>query len=80
MPETSRTLGDLETMLCLRRVPLFEGLDPEDLQRIASTAVEHVYPAGEALFREGEVGDDAHRHRRGLRPRRPAPSRTAPSA
>ena len=57
MPETSRTLGDLETMLCLRRVPLFEGLDPEDLQRIASTTVEHVYPAGEALFREGEVGD-----------------------
>ncbi len=57
MPETSRTLGDLETMLCLRRVPLFEGLDPEDLQRIASTAVEHVYPAGEALVREGDLGD-----------------------
>ena len=57
MPETSRTLGDLETMLCLRRVPLFDGLDPEDLQRIASTAVEHVYPAGEALVREGDLGD-----------------------
>ena len=57
MPETSRTLGDLETMLCLRRVPLFEGLDPEDLQRIASTAIEHVYPAGEPLVREGDVGD-----------------------
>ena len=37
MPETSRTLGDLETMLFLRRVPLFEGLAPEDLQRIAMT-------------------------------------------
>ncbi len=57
MPETSRTLGDLETMLFLRRVPLFEGLDPEDLQRIASTAVEHIYPAGDALVREGDVGD-----------------------
>ena len=57
MPETSRTLGDLETMLCLRRVPLFEGLDPEDLQRISSTAIEHVYPAGEPLVREGDVGD-----------------------
>jgi HEAT repeat protein len=57
MPETSRTLGDLETMLCLRRVPLFEGLGPEDLQRIASTAVEHVYPAGEALVREGDLGE-----------------------
>jgi Cyclic nucleotide-binding domain len=58
MPDTSRTLGDLETMLTLRRVPLFDGLEPEDLQRIAMTSVEHVYPAGEALVREGEVGDE----------------------
>ena len=39
MPQTSRTLGDLETMLLLRRVPIFEGLEPEDLQRIALAAV-----------------------------------------
>ena len=57
LPETSRTLGDLETMLVLRRVPLFEGLDPEDLQRIAMHSVEHLYPAGEALVREGDIGD-----------------------
>jgi HEAT repeat protein len=57
LPETSRTLGDLETMLVLRRVPLFEGLDPEDLQRIAMHTVEHLYPAGEALVREGDIGD-----------------------
>ena len=58
MPDTSRTLGDLETMLFLRRVPLFEGLEPEDLQRVARTAVERVYPAGEALVREGDLGDE----------------------
>ena len=58
MPETSQILDDLETMLSLRRVPLFEGLEPEDLQRIASTAVEHLYPPGEALVREGDVGDE----------------------
>jgi len=58
MPDTSRTLGDLDTMLFLRRVPLFDGLEPEDLQRIAMTSVEHVYPAGEALVREGDVGDE----------------------
>ena len=58
MPDTSRTLGDLETMMLLRRVPLFDGLEPEDLQRIAMTSVEHVYPVDEALVREGDVGDE----------------------
>ena len=58
MPETSRTLGDLETMLMLRRVPMFQDLDPEDLQRIAMTAVEHLYPADEPIVREGDVGDE----------------------
>jgi signal-transduction protein with cAMP-binding, CBS, and nucleotidyltransferase domain len=57
VPETSRTLGDLETMLALRGVPLFERLEPEDLQRIAMQSVEHLYPPGEALVREGDIGD-----------------------
>ena len=57
VPETSRTLGDLETMLALRGVPLFERLDPEDLQRIAMHAVERFYQPGEALVRENELGD-----------------------
>jgi hypothetical protein len=58
MADTSRTLGDLDTMLFLRRVPLFEGLAPEDLQRIAMTSVERAYPAGEALVREGDLGQE----------------------
>ena len=45
MPDTARTIGEIDTMLTLRRVPLFEELDPEDLQRIAATTVERVYPS-----------------------------------
>ena len=58
MAATDRTLTDLDTMLLLRRVPLFEGLDPEDLQRIAATSVERTYSAGESLMREGDLGDE----------------------
>ena len=56
--ETSRTLGELDRMVVLRRVPLFSELDPEDLQRIAASAQERLYPAGEALVREGDFGDE----------------------
>jgi HEAT repeat protein/ATP/ADP translocase len=58
MAETARTINEIDTMLLLRRVPLFQGLDPEDLQRIAGTCSEHVFPAGEALVREGEIGSE----------------------
>ena len=58
MPATTETLDEIGRMLALRRVPLFAELAPEDLQRIAGSAVEHLYPAGEALVREGEPGDE----------------------
>jgi HEAT repeat protein/ATP/ADP translocase len=58
MPETGQRLGDMERMLFLRRVPLFSQMAPEDLQRVASTATERAYPPGEAIFREGELGDE----------------------
>jgi hypothetical protein len=58
MPDTDRTLGEIDRMLFLRRVPLFAELVPEDLQRLAATATERVYAAGEALVREGDVGDE----------------------
>ncbi len=58
MAGTDRTLTDLDTMLLLRRVPLFEGLDPEDLQRIATTCMERHYADGEVLMREGDLGDE----------------------
>jgi HEAT repeat protein len=58
MPDTDRTLGEIERMLFLRRVPIFGQLAPEDLQRIASTATERLYPPNESLVREGELGDE----------------------
>jgi HEAT repeat protein/ATP/ADP translocase len=58
MPETDRTLGEIERMLFLRRVPIFGQLAPEDLQRIAAAATERLYPGDEALVREGELGDE----------------------
>ena len=58
MAGTERTLTDLDTMLLLRRVPLFEGLEPEDLQRIAATSGERTYADGEAIMQEGDLGDE----------------------
>lgn len=58
MAGTERTLTDLDTMLLLRRVPLFEGLDPDDLQRVATTAVERTYAEGETVMQEGDHGDE----------------------
>jgi hypothetical protein len=58
MGETARTLSEIDTMLLLRRVPLFQELEPEDLQRIASTCLERVYPAEAELMREGDLGDE----------------------
>jgi HEAT repeat protein len=58
MPQTGQTLGEIERMLFLRRVPLFSQLAPEDLQRIATSAVERVYPPEETIFREGDLGDE----------------------
>jgi HEAT repeat protein len=58
VPEATRSLSDLDTMLALRRVSLFEGLDPEDLYRIALTAVERRYPEGTEIMHEGDAGDE----------------------
>lgn len=55
---TQRTLTDLDTMLLLRRVPLFEGLAPEDLQRVALASEERGWADGEPLMREGDLGDE----------------------
>ncbi len=57
MDDEDRTLGEIETMLRLRRVPLFARLAPEDLQRIAAVAVQRDFEEGAILIREGDVGD-----------------------
>jgi hypothetical protein len=58
MPDTHQTLSTIERMLFLRRVPLFAALAPEDLQRLASTALERLYLCNDALVREGDPGDE----------------------
>jgi HEAT repeat protein len=58
MPGPDADLGEIERMLELRRVPLFERLDPEDLQRVAAVADERSFAAGVVIVREGEVGDE----------------------
>ncbi|HET8784883.1 MAG TPA: cyclic nucleotide-binding domain-containing protein, partial [Candidatus Limnocylindrales bacterium] len=52
------SLGEIERMLALRRVPLFQRLDPEDLQRVAAVAEEQDFADGTAIVTEGEVGND----------------------
>ncbi|HSM01752.1 MAG TPA: cyclic nucleotide-binding domain-containing protein [Acidimicrobiia bacterium] len=49
--------GALDRVLTLQQVPLFSGLDPEELQLVASAAVERRVDAGDMVFREGEGGD-----------------------
>jgi HEAT repeat protein/ATP/ADP translocase len=58
MAHTARTLTEIDTMLRLRRVPLFQELEAEDLQRIATTCLERVYPADAVLMREDDIGDE----------------------
>jgi HEAT repeat protein len=58
MADPERSLGDIEKMLRLRQIPLFEPLAPEDLQRIARSAEERYFASGEELVREGETGDE----------------------
>ena len=55
-PDTS--MGEVERMLELRRVPLFERLSPEDLQRVAAVAQERDFTAGTPLVTEGDVGNE----------------------
>lgn len=58
MTRTLDTLSTMERVLLLRKVPIFDDLDPDDLQRIAEIVGERVIPEGEYLCREGEPEDD----------------------
>ncbi|MGZ8702698.1 MAG: HEAT repeat domain-containing protein, partial [Gaiellaceae bacterium] len=51
------TVPLVERVIFLRRVPLFAGLSPQELQPIAEVAEEYVFPEGETLATRGEFGD-----------------------
>jgi CRP/FNR family transcriptional regulator len=59
------------TVELLRRVPVFETLAPEDLQRVADVAVPRRFAGGQVIFREGDGSDTcyvvAHGHARAVR-------------
>ena len=44
----------------LKRVPLFSGLPPEDLDRLCQMVEEVTIPAGQLLFSEGDMGEWAY--------------------
>lgn len=52
------TLTTVEKMMLLRNVPMFEDLDPDDLQEITEIVDERRFYPGQLLCREGDQGDD----------------------
>jgi CRP-like cAMP-binding protein len=58
MAGVDTSIGEIERMLELRRVPLFERLHPEDLQRVAAVADERSFAPGTTIVTEGEVGNE----------------------
>jgi HEAT repeat protein/ATP/ADP translocase len=60
MARTLPTLAVMERVLFLRKAPMFEGLPPEDLKRIAAVADESVHQDGDVIVAEGEAGSEMH--------------------
>jgi HEAT repeat protein len=60
MARTPSALSVIERVLLLRQVPLFAGLSPSDLERVAEVAEERGYADGELVAAEGEPGDELH--------------------
>ncbi len=65
-----------EALELLARVPVFEGLAPHDLARVAQVAVPRSFAPGQVIFREGDASDTAYvvaqGHARALREHRGA--------
>lgn len=55
-PDPTTVDGEVEM---LRRAPLFRSLDTRRLRLLAFTGQTRLFRAGEAVFRQGEPGDDA---------------------
>jgi CRP-like cAMP-binding protein len=50
----------MQRILFLRRVPLFAGLPPTDLKRLAAITGERRYADGATIVRQGEPGDEMY--------------------
>ncbi len=58
--KTLKTLSTMDRILLLRGIPIFAGLAPEDLEKIAEIAHEELYPPRGIICREGEVGNSLY--------------------
>jgi CRP-like cAMP-binding protein len=54
MPTNTPTVGAVERILSLKRIPMLAGLSPEDLAVVAEHGRERFFPKGSVLLREGE--------------------------
>ena len=54
------SVSSVERVLALRRIRLFDGLSPSELQRVADIADERAYVDGDVIAGEGEAGDELH--------------------
>jgi len=54
MPTNTPTVGTVERILSLKRIPILAGLSPEDLAVVAEHGRERFFPKGSVLLREGE--------------------------
>jgi len=53
-------LTTLEKMALLRQAPLFERLEPHDLERMTRITREESFAKGEAFIQEGQLSDDVY--------------------
>src|SRR3712207_5512347 len=49
-----------DVVALLARVPVFETLGPDDLDRVGQVAVSRRFPAGTVIFREGDQSDTCY--------------------
>jgi len=56
--QDTETLDTVDRVVALQRVPMFAGIDPEDLERIAILLTERRYDTGEIIFAWGAEGDE----------------------
>src|SRR2546428_13852642 len=54
MPGNPPTVGTVERILSLKRIPMLAGLSPEDLAAVAEHGRERFFPKGSVLLRGGE--------------------------
>ena len=60
MSRSPTSMSPMERILELRKIPLFAGLSPAELQRLADIAEERSYVGGDVIAAEGELGDELH--------------------